>query len=155
MVEEWRQIVGTDGYEVSNLGRVRNKHGRILKDTNGKDKGYCSISLWFGNVHRKPYVHSLVATAFIPNPHGYKVVNHKDRNRSNNRVDNLEWTNLAQNNRYSLAKKVAQIDKDGNVVKVWDCQSDVSAAGFNQSCVSACCVGRVKTHAGFRWRSVS
>lgn len=104
MNEEWRDIEGFDGfYQVSNMGRVRsccNSHG-----TRGKWKfralsanhdGYLKVRLIKGSKDLTKRVHTLVAEAFIPNPNDYNTVNHKDGNKTNNRVDNLEWADRSQ-----------------------------------------------------------
>ena len=92
-MEEWKQIF-IDGiewsYEVSTKGRVRNKHGHILSlAENGV--GYLHITLYNKKQQKTYYVHRLVGVAFIPNPHGYATINHKDHDRHNNCVENLEW----------------------------------------------------------------
>ena len=98
-MEEWKDIPGYAGlYQVSNLGRVKslrfNKE-RIMKSTNSH--GYQSIELCVNNVRFITGVHRLVAMAFLPNPQNLPEVNHKDRNRSNNCVDNLEWVTQSEN----------------------------------------------------------
>ena len=104
MKEEWRAIKGYENlYEVSNLGRVRSleryvksKTGtrivkeRILKPVN-VGSGYLGVGLYKEGKVRIIYVHRLVAQAFIPNPNNLPEVNHKDENKTNNRVENLEW----------------------------------------------------------------
>ena len=109
IIEEWRDIPGYEGYyQVSNLGRVKglsrwingNKQGytteHILKE--GKNKGYCRVTLSVDTKHKNFSVHRLVAIAFIPNPNNYPQINHKDGNKANNIVTNLEWCNASQNN---------------------------------------------------------
>lgn len=100
MKEIFKAIGHDNRYSISNYGSVKNnKTGRILRLSknqcgyqtvvllhNGKPKGYC--------------VHRLVANAFIPNPNNYPVVNHKDEDKTNNRVDNLEWCTQKYNVNY-------------------------------------------------------
>ena len=112
MIEEiWRPIPGYEGlYEVSSYGRVRSLD-RFIVDSLGhrrfykgkvlspiKDKyGYLSVKLQKGNKHN---IHRIVAQVFIENIDNLPQVNHKDENKSNNRVDNLEWCDQAYNNLY-------------------------------------------------------
>lgn len=87
-------------YQVSNMGRVKSltrkvwnytKPGRILKP-GAKENGYLHVGLSNGlNVEKHAHVHRLVAKAFIPNPNNYPEVNHKNMNKADNRVENLEW----------------------------------------------------------------
>ena len=115
MTEEiWKPVVGYEGlYEVSSYGRVRSldryvkysngpihlHKGRILNP--GKEKvGYLVVPLSCnGKLHLKK-IHILVAEAFIPNPDNLPQVNHKDENKTNNNVDNLEWCTAKYNMNY-------------------------------------------------------
>lgn len=110
MVEEiWVDIKGYEGlYQVSNLGRVKSleridslghkRKEKIFKPQ--KNKGYLRVSLWKDGKGKKYSIHRLVAIAFIPNPDNLPEVNHKDENKFNNNVDNLEWCTVAYNNTY-------------------------------------------------------
>lgn len=106
MVIEWRDVVGfEDLYKVSNEGQImslrrfrQGKNGhpvtvyeRILKYKIDKD-GYHGVTLSRDSVHCSLRVHRIVAIAFIPNEQNHPQVNHKDSNKANNAVDNLEWT---------------------------------------------------------------
>lgn len=93
MDSEWLIISDHPNYEVSSTGDVRNrKTGRILsKRVN--NAGYARASL----DGKECKVHRLVALAFIPNPNGYSEINHKDGDKLNNVVDNLEWTTRGKN----------------------------------------------------------
>jgi hypothetical protein len=107
---ERRPVVGWEGfYEVSSDGRVFSLD-RVVKTGRGpgirkakelrinpNTKGYASVSLCvnYKQVYRR--VHRLVAEAFIENPHGYPEVNHKNANRMDARVENLEWCTSSQN----------------------------------------------------------
>jgi len=103
-LEEWRQIIGIDNYEASNLGRVRSKSKSVAHNYGGvalragmvmsqyiDSKGYYSVGLTINGVTKIKKVHRLVALAFLKNPQNKPTVNHKDTNKLNNLVSNLEW----------------------------------------------------------------
>lgn len=116
MTEAWKPIKGAEGrYEISNLGRVKSFCGReprILKQRNHRQKRKCG-DIFYKSVkidyevmkQADKLVHRLVAEAFIPNPNGYPIVNHKDENPANNRVDNLEWCTYSYNTKYGNAQE--------------------------------------------------
>lgn len=107
MVEEWRLCPIYPSYEVSNLGRVRNskqnpkrvKTGHIFK-LNTSTNGYQYLTLSSPRVYA--LVHRLVAETFLPNPDGKPCVNHKDGNKTNNVVGNLEWVTWSENINHAI-----------------------------------------------------
>lgn len=97
-MEEWRAIKGYEGlYEVSNTGKVRSKTKRLRTLQEDKD-GYLYLLLFKDGHNERKLVHRLVGEAFIPNPHDFPQINHKDGNPQNNFLENLEWVNQSQNN---------------------------------------------------------
>lgn len=87
-----------DTYEVSNYGRVRNKKTGHMKVPALNHKGYHYVNLYYGSgKYTKWYIHRLVAVTFIPNPEHKGQVNHKDGNKLNNYVGNLEWCSNEEN----------------------------------------------------------
>lgn len=185
MEEIWKAIEGYEGkYEVSNLGRVRSLdriayrfNRRIGKETSYMVKGricgmltekhgYFRIPLIKGGRGsvRHFLVHRLVAETFIPNPDNLPMVNHKDENKKNNRVDNLEWCDNDYNIHYGTGikrrsqnqkKQVEQIDSNGNVVALHEGVVEASiATGIERSSIGKCCNGMKhrKTAGGYRWR---
>lgn len=118
MIDEiWKDVKGYEGlYQVSNLGRVKSfressKFGNpkefYLKPTM-INSGYHTVTLYLKDrTRRKFQVHRLVAETFIPNPENLPCVNHKDENKLNNIVSNLEWCTYQYNNNYGTAKKRA------------------------------------------------
>lgn len=121
MQEDWKDIIGYEGlYQVSNFGRVRSldristsgQHlkGKILKLVGNP---YMRIDLCAGNNKVSYIVHRLVAEAFIPNPNNLPCINHIDEDKTNNRVDNLEWCTYKYNNAYSSIGQRSAIKRRG------------------------------------------
>lgn len=98
MKEIWKDTE-YDGYMVSNKGRVCSTRKILSFGDNGH--GYLNVMLSVDKRHIRRYVHRLVAKAFIPNPNNYPEVNHKDGNKANNCVDNLEWCTDTMNKKHA------------------------------------------------------
>lgn len=98
--EIWKPIEGFPKYRVSNYGRLKNTKGQILHPYTNH-KGYLKIGL-IGNDGKdhKKRVHRLVAEAFIPNTNNYPEVNHKNLNKRDNEVTNLEWVTGEENRKH-------------------------------------------------------
>lgn len=165
--EIWKDILGYEGlYQVSNFGRVKSlKFGkeRILKLTKDKD-GYLIVNLYKAGRIKTVKVHRLVAEAFLPNPDNLPLINHKDEDKSNNIVSNLEWYDVKYNTNYGTrnkrigksntngkrSKPVLQYTLDGKFVREWESYRECKRNGFNH--VSECCRGKLKSCGGFIWR---
>ena len=105
MMEEWKEIPGYEGlYEVSNMGNVRNVRRNTLLRLSKDCYGYTQVSLYKNSIRTGLRVHRLVAQAFLSNPDNLPQVNHKDEDKSNNRVDNLEWCDSKYNLNYGTAR---------------------------------------------------
>lgn len=125
--ETWRQIREFNGYEVSNLGRVRNmKTRKTRKTVFNKNTGYEMVMLFGKDRPVNLYVHRLVAEAFLANPDGCSDVDHIDNDKTNNCVSNLRWLfhqeNLAGRGKYFKYKnkRIKQIDNATcTVLAVW------------------------------------
>ena len=115
-MEEWRDVLGFEGlYKISNLGNVWSeaKQGNLKFMNNSKNK-YKYVCL--GKYNIKP-IHRLVALSFIPNPENKLYVDHINRDRTNNNVENLRWA-TASENRINSEKKINKLGEE-NIVK--DC----------------------------------
>ena len=158
---EWKQVLEHPNYEVNSKGEIRHKiRKHILKPRSNKG-GYMYVNFKVNGKNTNFAVHRIVANALLPNPNGYIEVNHKDYDKTNNCLENLEWVSgstnkrhafLKQGNRDSRAKGVNQFSKDGKFIKTFS--SVTEAAKEMNCCVSAisnCCLGRTKTSQGFRW----
>ena len=100
MTEIWTDIKGYNGkYQVSNAGRIKNKDKIMTPINNGN--GYLYITLSSNGERKNHYIHRLVAETFLDNPDNKTVVNHKDYDKTNNAVNNLEWVTQRENVRYS------------------------------------------------------
>ena len=113
MEEIWKEVKidNISRYEISSYGNVRLKNGKSMS-CKTQSNGYISIDLSDDFHNRKGYlVHRLVALTFIPNPNNYPIVNHKDENPRNNRVDNLEWCTPKYNSNYGNIKEKQRLAK--------------------------------------------
>lgn len=145
--EIWKPIEEYEGYEVSSYGRVRSKR-KILKPQL-TEKGYLRHTIQ----NKSNKVHRLVAQAFLPNPNNYPEVNHKDENKQNNRVDNLEWCSHSQNLLHSRGKTILQYTKNNIIVKEWDNLASIEQnSKYNRSNICDVCKGKRKTAYGYIWK---
>lgn len=128
---EWRKIPNYDNYEVSTNGDIRSikkqytfRNGRILNyndkllKPNKNNKGYLRVWL-YSNYHRKQiFVHTAVAITYLENPKGYNQINHKDGNKLNNTIENIEWCDAKYNmeHRFNVLKQSIPI-KNGKITK--------------------------------------
>lgn len=98
--EIWKDVVGYEGiYEVSNKGRIKSKHygKKVFLKTQKTYDGYITTKLSIGGNSKRCSLHRLVAIAFLGNPENKPQVNHKDGNKLNNYMDNLEWVTAQEN----------------------------------------------------------
>lgn len=142
MIEHWKKIENHPNYEISSEGKCRNvKNGHLLKPV--LRKGY-----WrYGLDGKSIFAHRLVAEAFIPNPNNLPMINHKDENKANNSVSNLEWCDNTYNIRYSFCKPILRINKDNLDLIYYAGMSDAERIdGFDHSTISKCCRGVKKDY---------
>ena len=154
-------IPGTaNKYEASSDGNIRrvgaNKYLSSWDDTHG----YRQINICVNGKPKKIKVHKLVAMAFIPNPENKKQVNHKNGNKSDNRVGNLEWATPSENIRHAFRtglckseKPILQYDSNMNLIREY---RSIHAAeyegGFNYRDVHKVLKGKCRKHGGYIWK---
>lgn len=181
-MEIWKKIDNFDNYEVSTLGRVRSIDSTVMRSNNrqftikGKIRslytsqgGYSNVSLCDNSGKWcRQQVHRLVAEAFLPNPNNLPQVNHKDENKLNNCVDNLEWctanynanygnrnynTSSSLKNNIKISKVILQYDKDQNLITEWPSINEIKRSlGYSTGNIYACCNYKYKQAYGYIWR---
>lgn len=171
MKEVWKEISGTDGqYYISNFGRVystsrcvqfgarkRYTKPQILR-TFQKPNGYLTVNI----CKQKRYIHRLVAETFIENPMNYPQVNHKDENKANNTVENLEWCDAIYNVNYGTGLKrgiktrmerYAVINLETG--EIYSCPMEAyRITGIHNDSISRVCKNKSKTAGGYHWEYV-
>ena len=174
--EVWKSIKNYEGlYEVSNKGKIRSldhirkngknqylQKGKILKSGLNKKTNYLMISLSKNGKCKTKYIHKIVAETFIDNLNQYKYINHKDENKLNNKVDNLEWCSAKYNCNYGdrnkkiankLSKKINQYDLNGNYIRTWNSSREIEKTiKIDQSNICLCCNDKRKTVGGYKWK---
>lgn len=181
MEEIWKPIDGYESYLVSSFGRIYSKKSNRLLKPSKANNGYIGIELFNKNGSKRLSVHRIVAKAFIPNPLELPQINHKDENKENNNVSNLEWCTSKYNMNYgkmgeirhtlidySTEKRkkasrenglkrrlpVLQYSKDGILIARYDSAVDANRkTNINASHIGECCRGqRYKTVGGYIWK---
>ena len=190
MNEVWKDIKGFEGrYQVSNLGRVRSLDRTITIRSSKRCRIYCKtikgciikpcemtsgylfVGLYKNGISQLYGVHNLVADTFLANPHNLTQVNHKDENKHNNIVCNLEHCSPSYNMRYGNAavvrqsgnvrnrKPVYQLSKDGKIIQRFNSIKEANrVTGINESSISLICRGKGRnginfiTAGGYKWK---
>lgn len=166
MREHWISIYGFDRYQASDLGRIRNDEGHIMVPYLSKS-GYLTVKLFKEGKHYPKYVHRLVAETFIPNYLNDRQVNHKNGDKTDNRVNNLEWVTTSENIRHAIDNglftpyKLPPYSREGKRVMIvetgeifdslTECANHID--GF-KTAISACLLGKVKTHKGYHFEEI-
>ena len=175
-----------DRYEVSNLGRIRSKDRDVALGTNYgvvrhfeerilkgvmTPSGYYVVNMYLKTKMHRYLIHRMVAMAFLDNPQQKPYVNHKDGNKTNNYLDNLEWATPSENtlhawetgliNRYERkrggishnALPVVKIGPEGEIIERYpSCRDAAIANGIrSRSVITTCLKGKTKTAGGYRW----
>ena len=180
-MEEWRPVEGFENlYKVSNNGQVKNSDGKVLSQT-VRGRGYLGVNLHKDGKQFQKYTHRLVADAFLENPNNYPCINHKDENKVNNNIENLEWCDYKHNNSYgtrmsriaeSLRGKNHSLETrkkmqnahagkhyggkkvvcEENGIIFDSAQIASLSLGLNRCAVAEVCRGKSKTAGGYHWR---
>lgn len=157
----WMPVVGYEGlYEVSETGEVRGIDRVVKRGTNQRfvsgqllkkrkaPNGYESVSLRNQGGQKRLYVHRLVASAFLENKGKLREVNHKDEDKSNNAVENLEWCSHSYNMKYAggskrrvekRMKRVVLVNDDGSVNEFESICDAARSLGVSPANISRCC----------------
>ena len=174
MTEQWRTAIVNgepwENYQVSNFGRILslnyNHTGKPELMTPRKRKnGYFQVNLRKNGEYKTCSLHRLVAQTFIPNPNNLPQVNHIDQDKTNNRVENLEWKSPKDNCNHGtrneriakantngkLSKKVLQFTLNGKLIREWPSIMECERNGFNSGNVCKCCNGKKPQYKGFRF----
>lgn len=193
MQEIWKDIKGyEDKYQISNLGNIKtikewagNKYSSKYKKCNKlikpiKDSGgYYCVFLWKNSKGKTHRIHRLVAETFIPNPEKLPCINHKDGNKQNNCINNLEWCTYKYNSNEAIrlglsnpiegknlkrwngkfgkehnkSKKIRQINKETNkTIAIFDSINDAyRKTGISPSNISTCCRKQINFKNGKSW----
>ncbi len=162
--EVWKIMKEHSNYEVSNLGKIKNKTTGRIRKTSINNKGYEQFIVYIDKKPKTFYVHRVVANNFLENFNNLPEVNHKDENKLNNCVDNLEWCDGCYNLHYGtrieriinkkkpLYIKIIQKDKNKNIIKIWENIDEIVCNNnYHRSNIYKCCQGKLKTAYGYIW----
>lgn len=158
MKEVWKDITGYDfPYRISNTGKVFSVKKNKLFRLQINRKGYNCVILYKDGRPKTKLVHRLVAEYFIGNSNDLQV-NHKDGNKLNNCVSNLEYLNNEDNRLHAYVNKlhnirpVNQFDDDGKLIKSWESATQVyKVLGIRKEHICSCCKGNRKHAGGYKW----
>ena len=166
-MEVWKKVPFEEyegKYLISSKGRLKNKKTGRIHAINLDSYGYPHYLLCSNDKRKAITAHRLVALAFIDNPLNLPCVNHKDEDKTNNSVENLEWCTVRYNNLYGTrrqrqtdktSKEVAQM-LDGKVIAVYkNAAVAKEATGANSSKIRMCCRGERKHAGGYEWKEIT
>ena len=158
----WKIVDRCPRIEVNERGEIRYRDTGELASTSANAVGYIQVGVWMGNKARTFNVHRLVAEAFLPNPDNLPEVNHKDENRANCNLDNLEWCTSEYNKNYGSridklrrhgCKPVVAIDKKtGEETKYYSAAEAGRQLSINPDRITRCLRGGRRGTLNHYWR---
>ena len=161
IAEVWRDIAGYEGsYQVSNYGRVLSFNTNSIKKNVLNHQGYYVVSLYKNGKEKYHQVSRLVAGAFLENPNNYQIVHHKDFDRTNNHVSNLEYCSSKTNSEYTTKSKrypktsmqVPVLRSDGKMYRTMKAAAD--DIGADPSGIKYAISGDNRTCKGYSFKMV-
>lgn len=178
MIELLKNIDRYNGkYKISNRGRVYSVKSNIYLKIAKDYHGYLFVNLCNNGKQKYKRIHRLVAEAFIPNPYNLPEVNHKDENKENNYVENLEWCDRKYNNNYGTRKEriqytldnmnwdktnclrkpkmVGKYTLDNQLIEIYKSTQEAERkTGFNHCNICRCCNGKLHTYKNYIWKYI-
>lgn len=186
-MENWKTVKGyAEHYQVSNLGRVKSlpreyrwgygalrKQGEKILRPGTNSAGYASVNLVVNGISKNVVVHRLVAKAFLSNPDNKREVNHKNGNKTDNRLENLEWCTREENQQHAYAtdlhkntraicaesckrrfsKPVNQLSITGEIINSFPSENEAArVTGIHQANINRCINGQMKSAGGYIWK---
>lgn len=170
MEEKWKDIPGYEGiYQASTFGRIKSLPHLIKANKDGGTRytklyikkltvgwhGYMYVSLSKNGIQKTCLLHRVVADTFIPNPDKLPAINHKDGNKKNNHVENLEWCTDSENQIHAsmngLFKKTKRVKclETGKMYRN-SCEAE-RKTGISSRAIRNVCVGKGNTAGGYKW----
>ena len=147
-----------DKYAITSCGKVWSYKTKKFLSTHKNSKGYKRAYLCKGNGGKFLAIHKLVAMAYIPNPDNLPQINHKDENKENNTVNNLEWCTNKYNSNYGTRNERMAKSKTKKVLcvelnRIFDSEKQAERElNIGVARISECCSGKNKTAGGYHWR---
>lgn len=177
MKEIFKDIKNFPNYQVSNLGRVRNKKKGTIKKPGIDKKGYLKVDLYKNSEKTTRKIHRLVAESFLKPDKSRTDINHKDGDKHNNTISNLEWCTKSENMRHAFAnglvdisnrkpsygmlgkknpnagspRKIRVIENKKEYKSIAACARDL---GLRDRSIVDCLKGRQKTHRGYHFEYI-
>lgn len=157
----WKDIKGYEGlYQVSNTGKIRNTKTKYILKPVTQSNGYTKVCLTKNKIQKNKTIHRLVAETFIPNTNNLPCINHKDEDKTNNNVNNLEWCTQEYNTKYSRQLHPTR-DKQAKSVMCVETKTIYASinqaekqTGINGNSISKVCKGIRHTAGNYHWKFV-